>query len=130
MKNKEDHIITPDTAEQEARLREYATGEYAFRVPDHYFEQFKANIMQQLPAEQTQPAARPRTASLWSRWAAAAAVAAVVGFSAYFYLDRPDVNNQYLSSTDASHTETTTSEVIDDYVMLDNEAIYAYVSNY
>lgn len=93
----------------------------SFKVPENYFEEFAQKFAaEQLPRQKTTARILPL-----KRWAAAASVAIVIGLSAYLWAStRPEATTAQVTTIEQS------SDMIDDYVMMDNEAIYAYVSNY
>lgn len=103
-----------------------------FRVPDGYFDNLAANIMDKIPEEL--PAMTPRVA-LWRRLRPAVAVAAsvcAVMFSVLLFMDKPKEARPTLAHTTtakcAATDSYTTLDVAADYTMLDNDDIYAMVS--
>lgn len=106
-----------------------------FKVPDGYFEDFEKQLMARLP--QTKPVAevvemrRPRLL-LGRRMAMVAAGVCVVLFGATLY-HRLSLPNEQSSGTIAQMEGKAYDMTIDqmaDYTMMDNEDIYAYVSDY
>lgn len=103
-----------------------------FRVPDGYFDNLAANIMDKIPEEL--PAMTPRV-SLWRRLRPAVAVAAsvcAVMFSVLLFMDKPkEARPTLVHNTSVKNSSTdsyTTLDVAADYTMLDNDDIYAMVS--
>jgi len=105
-----------------------------FKVPEGYFEGLASQVMQQLPMTETRAISiRPK---LWKRYRSAIAVAAsvcgiVVGTS--IYMHKQNVETDYASNMPASTVAAYSYNTIDyvaDYTMLDNEDIYALVSDY
>lgn len=105
-----------------------------FKVPDGYFEDFQRQMMQQLPA--TKPAAKVVEMShphfsLGRRIAMAAAGVCVVVFGTALY-HRLSLSEQHTSATVAQVEDKVYDTTIDqmaDYTMMDNDDIYAYVSD-
>ncbi|MBQ8047453.1 MAG: hypothetical protein IJ196_05970 [Prevotella sp.] len=119
--NKEEKIL-------ESRLGR----DHHFTVPDGYFEQFNARIMEQLPEREARIVKMRPTA--WRRlrpvWLAAACVCGIV-FSAGIYrhvaaTQQADMvaQAQYDSQYYYDYDEAA------DCMMLDNDDIYAYVASY
>lgn len=93
-----------------------------FRVPEGYFDNFAAEMMQKLPEQPKQ--------SLIVRlrpWMYAAACLVAVVFSATLYFSAPDSASQEVVAT-ATPTDTYVEDVAD-YVMADNIDIYACLAS-
>lgn len=123
-----------------------------FRVPDGYFENFADRLMAKLPEQPGQnvasvpqaaaavPVGNSQTAavavhvSVWRRWRPAVAVAAsvcAVMFSVMALVHKPKADGGKLAHTTAvgvSADSYTSLDVAADYTMLDNDDIYAMVS--
>lgn len=115
------HTEDSDISLLESQLRQMGRTEDMFEVPADYF----ANFAEQLSERLLKPVEKKRTVVLTLRhWSIAASIVAVLGVSAYWIGER-------LSKSSESKMAVTeqTSVMPDDYVMLDNDAIYAYVSN-
>ena len=96
-----------------------------FRVPDGYFDNLTANVMQQLPESPRQ--------SLMVRmrpWLYAAACFVAVLFIAAVYLYSPDdaATRQVATNTNAAVSESYIDEAAD-FVMADNNDIYACLTS-
>ncbi len=102
-----------------------------FKVPDGYFEGLAEQVMAKLPTEDARVISlRPAKWRLYRPIAIAAASIGIAIFSV----------GMYLKSSDSQPTEKFTQvpvsssySVIDqaaDYTMLDNEDVYAYLSDY
>ena len=98
--------------EEEKHLREIVGQRNAFRVPEGYFEQLTAQVMQQLPAQQ-----KARTTMLrpWLFAAACMVAAMLMGLTYYWHQD----------STDDLMADGIYYEEVADYAMIDNMQIYA-----
>ena len=108
--------------------------EQPFRVPEGYFDSFADQFMAQLPERETRVVALP-IRSRWQstrRWVAAACLTAlVVGAGVWGFLRTPDAQP---SSTPAMQmavsSYNTEIDQAADYVMMENEDFYAYVSDF
>jgi hypothetical protein len=102
--------------EEEKHLRETVGTRNAFRVPEGYFEQFTAQVMEQLPEQQ-----KARTTMLrpWLYAAACSVVAMLMGVTYYFHQDTSDD-----MMADSSYYEEAA-----DYAMIDNIDIYACLAD-
>ena len=98
--------------EEEKHLREIVGQRNPFRVPDGYFEQLTAQVMQQLPEQQ-----KARTTMLrpWLYAAACMVAAMLMGVTYYLHQD----------SADDLVADGSYYEEVADYAMIDNMAIYA-----
>ena len=102
--------------EEEKHLRETVGQRNVFRVPEGYFEQFTAQVMEQLPEQQ-----KARTTMLrpWLYAAACSVVAMLMGVTYYFHQDTSDD-----MMADSSYYEEAA-----DYAMIDNIDIYACLAD-
>lgn len=103
-----------------------------FKVPEGYFEQFEKSVIQNLPEH---PPVGKRVAKRrlrFLRWAAC--VAAVIAATVIYY----NKTNDKISQPQSSAVTATVSYVVSgdytldevsDFAMLDNEDIYAYLSD-
>ena len=98
--------------EEEKYLRETVGQQNAFRVPEGYFEQFTAQVMEQLPEQQK---ARTTTLRPWLYAAACTVVAMVMGVTYYWHQE----------SADDMMADGSYYEEVADYAMIDNIDIYA-----
>lgn len=105
--------------------------EQSFTVPSGYFESLSGRISEQLPSD----VASVSVVTPWRRYRAAIAAAAclclmAVGATAYFATESPKTT--IVASHSAMHESISESSIdcVADYTMLDNEDIYALVSNY
>ncbi len=89
-----------------------------FRVPEGYFDSLTAEVMEKLPEE-------PRKGILvrLRPWMYAAACLVAVLFTATLYLMSPEVPGQ-MATAETTTTDTYVEDVAD-YVMADNNDIYA-----
>lgn len=94
-----------------------------FRVPEGYFDNFAAEMMKNLPEQPKQSiVVRMRP---WM-YAAACLLVAVLTATIYFYA--PDVTVQNIADASYPNSESYVEEVAD-YVMADNNDIYAYLAS-
>ena len=98
--------------EEEKHLREIVGQRNPFRVPEGYFEQLTAQVMQQLPEQQK---ARITMLRPWLYAAACTVAAMLMGVTYYLHQDSADD-----LVADGSYYEEGA-----DYAMIDNMAIYA-----
>ena len=98
--------------EEEKHLRETVGQQNAFRVPEGYFEQFTAQVMEQLPEQQ-----KARTTMLrpWLYAAACSVVAVLMGVTYYWHQN----------TADDMMADSNYYEEVADYAMIDNIDIYA-----
>jgi hypothetical protein len=111
--------------------------ETGFKVPEHYFEDFEARLMQQLPEQEV------KVISLWQRksvWISSVAAVALLAFGLTFYfnynpkgsLDETTVEN-YLASNMTSYDliqelDQNDIQELEKTVALNEEAIEHYLS--
>ena len=102
--------------EEEKHLREIVGQRNGFRVPEGYFEQLTAQVMQQLPEQQ-----KARTTMLrpWLFAAACMVAAMLMGLTYYWHQD----------STDDLMADGNYYEEVADYAMIDNMQIYASLAD-
>lgn len=121
---------------EEQYLLQHFGKQRPFRVPDDYFEQFASRLAERLP-EQPQPEiVREKPVTVIRRpWRVAIAVAACLcllflGASLYLRDAGPAATVQP-SPTAQNHTveEESNLDAMADYAMIDNDDIYAFVSN-
>ena len=100
---------------EEKHLKEIVGQRNAFRVPDGYFEQLTAEVMQRLPEQQ-----KARTTMLrpWLYATACTVAAVLMGVTYYWHQDSADdmmADGNYYEEVDE----------VADYAMIDNIDIYA-----
>ena len=102
--------------EEEEHLRETVGTRNAFRVPKGYFEQFTAQVMEQLPEQQ-----KARTTMLrpWLYAAACTVVAVLMGVTYYWHQN----------TADDMMADSNYYEEVADYAMIDNIDIYACLAD-
>ena len=105
---------------EEQYIKSRMSGKNPFQVPEGYFDRLTAEVMRQLP-EQPKRSLMVRLRP----WMYVAACVVAVLFTATVYFFTPD--NSLQVATTANTTTNTDSYVDDvaDYVMADNIAIYA-----
>ena len=102
--------------EEEKHLRETVGTRNAFRVPEGYFEQFTAQVMEQLPEQQK---ARPTMLRPWLYAAACSVVAVLMGVTYYWHQN----------TADDMMADSNYYEEVADYAMIDNIDIYACLAD-
>ena len=102
--------------EEEKHLRETVGTRNAFRVPEGYFEQFTAQVMEKLPEQQ-----KARTTMLrpWLYAAACSVVAVLMGVTYYWHQN----------TADDMMADSNYYEEVADYAMIDNIDIYACLAD-
>lgn len=102
-----------------------------FKVPQGYFEQLEKAVMDNIAKASSAPNATTRRRLLPLRWAACIAVI-MAGVAAYFYGGKGVGSQQNIAAiaedkAQQPHYDYTIEEV-SDFVMLDNDDIYSYLS--
>lgn len=96
-----------------------------FLVPDGYFDEFAAQLMQSLPE-------RPRRAkSIWLRpvfYAAACVCALLICTAVYVWKPEPAMQRTETLAVQQDQSDTSFDEVVD-YMMMDDHEIYACLSD-
>ena len=109
-------------------LRQNFGNKTPFRVPEGYFEEFAEQLMAQLPARETRAVPmRPWWRRHRASMLAAACICAAV-FSVGVYLGSSESRQASLASAPVENVDNTMDEIAD-YVMMDNEAIYASLTD-
>ena len=128
---------------EEAYIRERMGDRSSFKVPEGYFDRLAQQVMERLPKDDSAGEARvvPLTAARASdttahrRWLRpllyAAAIAVVAVFTAFIFFDRQqDEMTSARAVTAQAQTQPAAPDYFEeaaDYVMLDNQDIYAYL---
>lgn len=115
------HPEEQEIQQQENELKQFGRNADMFQVPEGYFIAFADRLSEQLPQTKEK---RPTIIRSLRRWSIAAGFVAVLGLSVYWV-----GNNQSVSHARESVAQSQSAPTADDYVMIDNDAIYAYVSN-
>lgn len=116
---------------EENFLRQYLGTDHHFKVPDNYFEQLPAKIMEHLPERSP---ILPSTNEVHRDWfhviiGVAASLIAVLCLSIGWYFGGHSKN---IATSTHSVAHTVYNDDLDEltnYSMLDNEDMYAYVSS-
>lgn len=116
--------------EEQKYIEEKVGKRNPFRVPDGYFDNFAAQMMQQLPEK---PERKAQAKQVWLRKPLyyAAACIAVLLISVTAWLLMPETDMQTTAPTQMAAQQEMTDEDLDqaaDYLMLDNHDIYALLS--
>ncbi len=105
-----------------------------FRVPDGYFDTLAARVMENIPDEvhTVQPRARKTIMRPWLRWAAVSLATIGIGLGAFLLADRNGSgvmpNHAVMPSQTAMTSADENLDEMADYMMLDQEDLYAYLS--
>jgi hypothetical protein len=102
-----------------------------FRVPEGYFEQFTAQMMEQIP--ETAPKQKPRAKSIWLRpvfYAAASVCALLISATVWLALpsEQPSASPMQAQTVQQDESDTYLDEAAD-YMMLDNHEIYSLLAD-
>ena len=116
---------------EEQYLIEKVGRQNPFRVPEGYFEGLTSQVMARVDAEQTQRESRPKARVVWLRpvlYAAASVCALFVSVTAYQKLAAPSVSAPVEQVADSQMADNAFDEAVD-YMMVDNQDIYACLSS-
>lgn len=131
-------MCNPNTTSDEKYLEEHFGKGQPFKVPEHYFEDFSSRLMARLPEQAATPVIPIREHRPVQRrgqlMAVAAAFAGLIvgGAAVWFSSDETSQSVAHTAPVENVPTESAYGGSFDelaDYAMLDNEDIYAYVSN-
>ena len=131
-------MCNPNITSDEKYLEEHFGKGQPFKVPEHYFEDFSSRLMARLPEQAAMPVVpirEHRSARRRGRWiAAAAAFAGLVMGGAAVWLSSDDASQSVARTAPVENVPVESAyggsfDELADYAMLDNEDIYAYVSN-
>jgi hypothetical protein len=112
-----------DMNNEELYLRDnFSPDKNPFTVPTGYFDTLADRIIDGLPKEET--TIKTKT-NRWWMYAAASVVLAVCSVTAYFHFNTQDEN----VVASAASTSFDSFDEAADYVMLDNQDIYACLTN-
>ena len=115
----------PKTMDSEEKyIKEKIGNSNPFVVPEGYFDQLAANVMAQLPERK----AKSRRVSLRPLLYAAACVVAVVVMALSYLFNKHAADTE--QPVAVSSVDNTYIEEAADYVMLDNNEIYACLEDY
>ena len=112
---------------EEQYVKSRMSGKNPFKVPEGYFDRLTAEVMQQLPEQPK----RGLTARL-RPWMYAAACTAAVLLTATVYFFTSDRAQQQMATTTVVTTTDTYADIdeVADYMMADNNTIYACLNDY
>lgn len=117
---------------EEQYLIEKASKENPFRVPEGYFDTLASQVMSRIDAEgnkpQDVPMAEKKAKTIWLRpvlYAAASVCALFISVTAYQHFTAQPADN--ISEQVAVYSDDSFEEAAD-YVMIDNQDIYACLS--
>ena len=109
--------------------------ENPFSVPEGYFDNLAQRMIDNLPAHEvrmipTEEKKKSRNRLFqWARYGAAAAVvAAVCMVGLHFTNNEPAAQTQVAASTTASYSTDENIDAMADYIMADDQDLYAYIS--
>ena len=101
------------------QLKEQAPPTGMFQVPEGYFGDFAKQMEQRIASESKPRAVVHRL----RRWMVAASLLLLIGTSSYFIARSLPEQSQQTASVAGAPAD------VEDYVMMDNDAIYAYMAN-
>ncbi len=109
--------------------------ENPFSVPEGYFDNLAQRMIDNLPAHEvrmipTEEKKKSRNRLFqWARYGAAAAVVAAVCMAGmHFINNEPTAKTQVAASTTASYSTDENIDAMADYIMADDQDLYAYIS--
>jgi hypothetical protein len=104
-------------------------------VPEGYFDNLAKRMIDNLPAHEvrmipTEEKKKSRNRLFqWARYGAAAAVVAAVCMAGmHFINNEPTAQTQVAASTTASYSTDENIDAMADYIMADDQDLYAYIS--
>lgn len=124
MSNKENRTFTESGAQ------------YPFKVPEGYFDNLTARIMEQIPEEKEESAPivslsqRKRTNNLWIKVLSAAASLVLIAIVSTKVINKPtdaNIDNTPLQMADYTEEDAYNEDLVL-YSMVDNSDIYDYLS--
>jgi len=119
--------------QEEKFLKQQFGKENPFKVPEGYFADFSSDLMDKLPQKETRVVKMTPTFMQRSRpFMYAAVLAAVAIFTASIFFNNKTQDDVQVATTEnmMQQQPSVSDEQVDDYLMLDNEDIYAYVAGY
>lgn len=109
--------------------------ENPFSVPEGYFDNLAQRMIDNLPAHEvrmipTEEKKKSRNRLFqWARYGAAAAVVAALCMAGmHFINNEPTAKTQVAASTTASYSTDENIDAMADYIMADDQDLYAYIS--
>ena len=109
--------------------------ENPFSVPEGYFDNLAQRMIDNLPAHEvrmipTEEKKKSRNRLFqWARYGAAAAVVAALCMAGlHFINNEPTAQTQVAASTTASYSTDENIDAMADYIMADDQDLYAYIS--
>ena len=112
-------------------LKEQFGNKRPFKVPDGYFENLASQIMEKLPERDVKVAQKQKKPSVWRiyRYVAVAACLCAIMFSVLIYLDKAQKGvSPELQSSVTYDSYYDVVDYVTDYGMMDNDDIYALLS--
>jgi hypothetical protein len=109
--------------------------ENPFSVPEGYFDNLAQRMIDNLPAHEvrmipTEEKKKSRNRLFqWARYGAAAAVVAALCMAGMHFINKePTAQTQVAASTTASYSTDENIDAMADYIMADDQDLYAYIS--
>ena len=107
-----------------------------FSVPDGYFESLTSRVMEKIPAQEVRILAvdeKPRRQvgrSAWLKYSTAAAILALMGLAGTMWMTSRVTPRQaqMASITSATYSNDDNLDAVADYIMVDDQDLYAYLS--
>ncbi|MBQ6188499.1 MAG: hypothetical protein IJK49_11215 [Prevotella sp.] len=121
--------------QDEKFIKQHFGKDNPFKVPQGYFDGLSAELMNKLPQKEPKTVKvtmTPRFTTKARPYFYAAALAGIAVFTASLFFNRStqdDARTAYSGEQTIQQTSVYEQQV-DDYLMLDNEDIYAYVAGY
>lgn len=106
-----------------------------FSVPQGYFDTLAQRMIDRLPAHEVRMIPNEETKKnkyrlpTWARLGAAAAVVAAICMAGIgFFNDEPSTSSPVASTTMATYSSEDNIDAMADYIMVDDQDLYAYIS--
>ena len=111
------------------------THDNPFTVPEGYFDTIASRVMERLPAHEVRMIVaeekKKKTFWLpqWARYGAAAAVVAAICMAGvHFMSNEPSATSPVSAVTMATYSSDDNIDAMADYIMADDQDLYAYIS--
>lgn len=105
-----------------------------FKVPEGYFESIESRVMKQLPERKKERFGLRMFVRRYYRYAVAVAASVCIAiFGTALYINKSNSNGELISNVatfNEAQNESHTIDYVAEYTMMDNDDIYALVSNY
>lgn len=131
MSQNHNHTTHSETEMKPIDLNNQELRHNPFKVPEGYFDQLTARIMEQLPEQETAPVVelKPRKSMRWMGWAAAAAACITLAIM-FPKLTEPATVSPETEVTAHIEDEEQYEQDVLEYAMVDNTDVYAYLAGH